>query len=353
MSQHIFITYTEPLKRVADAIGSHIFFNAKIQLAEQEISESELLKMASLSTTEFFYVINSDVEIKFPAFDFSFKPPVWDRALVHLWNNNSNVKLFNKELVMANPSQYTDSQMRLGNIPIKPMHGKIFEHMPLDIIFMSFDESNADDSYARLKARFPTAKRSHGVKGIFEAHRAAARKASSRMFFVVDADAEIEPTFNFDYRPDGYNENSTHVWYSRNPINDLIYGYGGVKLFPRQMVLDYTGSPIDFTTTVSPHFKVMKEVSNVTKFNVDPFSAWRSGFRECAKLASKLIPNGVDDETEERLAVWCEKGRDREFGEFAIDGAKAGTAFGTLHKDQPDLLGLINNYAWLESRFIG
>jgi len=351
MSQHVFITYTNLLKRVADAIGSHTFFNAKIQLESDEISAAELYRMALLSTTEFFYVINSDIEIKFPMFDFSFKPPAWDSKLVHLWNNNSNVRLFNKDLVLADAEKYTDSQMKLGNVPIKVMYGKIFEYMPLDIVFISFDESNADDSYAKLKDRFPLAKRSHGVKGILEAHKAAARKAESHMFFVVDADAEIEPSFNFDYKPNGYNEDSTHVWYSRNPVNDLIYGYGGVKLFPRQMVLEYSGAPIDFTTTVSPHFKVMPEVSNVTKFNVDPFSAWRSGFRECTKLSAKLISNGVDVETEERLAIWCEKGHDREFGDFAIAGAKAGVMFGTSHKNQPDMLGLINNYAWLESKF--
>ena len=107
-----------------------------------------------------------------------------------------------------------------------------------------------------------------------------------------------------------------HVWYSRNPVNDLIYGYGGIKLFPRDMLLNYKGSPIDFTTSVSSKFKVIPEVSNVTRFNTDPFSAWRSGFRECTKLASKLIPNQDNKETEERLAIWCSKGADREFGEW-------------------------------------
>lgn len=353
MSQHVFITYTDPLKQVADAIGNHIFFNAKMRLESRDMSADELYRLAQMSATEFFYVINSNVEINIPTFDFSYKPPEWDKMFVHIWDNNTNIKLFNRELVLADPSKYSDDQMLAGNVMIKILDEKISMHVPLDIIFISFDEKTADNNYAALKKRFPRAKRVHNIPGIYEAHKAAARLANSRMFYVVDADAEIESTFNFDYRPDGYNEDSTHVWYSRNPVNDLVYGYGGIKLFPRQRVLDYVGAPTDFTTTVSPHFKVMPEISNVTKFNVDPFSAWRSGFRECTKLAAKLIPNGVDIETEERLAAWCEKGHDREFGKFAIDGARAGTAFGTAHKDQPDMLGLINNYAWLESKFIG
>jgi hypothetical protein len=96
----------------------------------------------------------------------------------------------------------------------------------------------------------------------------------------------------------------------------------------------------------------MQEVSNITKFNTDPFSAWRSGFRECAKLASKLIHNQDNTESEHRLDIWCTRGADREFGEFAIMGANAGRAFGLAHKDQPDMLGLINDYSWLEKQFL-
>ncbi len=351
MSQYVFITYTDPLKNVADAISNHTFLNAKLRTESTELSADDLFRMAMLCTTEFFYVVNSPIEIKFSVFDFSFKPAEWDSHLVHMWNNDSTVRLFNKDMVLETPEKFSDKQMASGNIPIKMLHGKIFEQPLLDIIFISYDEESADANYAALRNRFPGAKRSHGVKGIFEAHLAAAKLSTTRIFFAVDADAEIVDGFNFDYRPTGYDENSVHVWYSKNPINDLVYGYGGVKLFPTQLLLDYAGSPIDFTTSVSKHFKVMPEISNVTKFNTDPFSAWRSGFRECTKLASKLIPNGNNEESEARLHAWCNLGADREFGEFAIAGAIAGAAFGRLHKDTPEMLGCINNYNWLELKF--
>ena len=259
--------------------------------------------------------------------------------------------MYNKELVLSNPHLYTDSNLASGAVLIKNIADKVFEYNKLDIVFISYDEDSADAHYAALKHRFPRALRSHGVKGIYEAHKAAAELASTKLFYVVDADAIIEPTFDFSYYPNGYDINSVHVWYSRNLVNDLIYGYGGIKLFPRQLLLDYEGSPVDFTTSVSKHFKVMPTVSNITQFNTDPFSAWRSGFRECTKLASKLIPNYDNTETEERLAVWCTKGSDKEFGEFAIMGANEGMAFGKAYKDQPDMLGLINDYNWLEKLF--
>ena len=45
----------------------------------------------------------------------------------------------------------------------------------------------------------------------------------------------------------------------------------------------------DMTTSISPKFKLMQDVSNITAFNVDEFSTWRSAFRECCKLASAVI----------------------------------------------------------------
>ena len=43
-----------------------------------------------------------------------------------------------------------------------------------DIIFISYDEPNADNNYADLLDKCPWAKRSHGVWGSDAAHKAAA-----------------------------------------------------------------------------------------------------------------------------------------------------------------------------------
>ena len=351
MAQQVYITYIAELQDTANTIDKIVLSNSMVEISKNGLSPANLFTLASMSATEFFYVINSDTEICFPNFDFSFKPPEWDKELLHIWNNDFRVRLYNKEAILKDPTRYSDEQISLGNVSLKMLSSKIYEYPSTDIVFISYDEEYADRNYAKIKERFPRAIRTHGVKGICEAHKAAAKLATTDMIYIVDADALIAPTFNFDYYPTQYDRKSVHVWHSQNPVNDLIYGYGGVKLFPRHLLLDYTGSPIDFTTSVSKHFKVIPEVSNITCFNTDPFSAWRSGFRECTKLASKIITNHDNKETEERLAIWCTVGADREFGDFAIMGANEGMAFGTAHKDQPDMLGLINDYAWLEQKF--
>ena len=71
-----------------------------------------------------------------------------------------------------------------------------------DIIFISYNEPNAEANFARLQARFsaPTLKRVHGVDGIHNAHKEAAKKSMTKMFWVVDGDAEVLDTFDFSYQ---------------------------------------------------------------------------------------------------------------------------------------------------------
>ena len=94
----------------------------------------------------------------------------------------------------------------------------------------------------------------------------------------------------------------------------------------------------------------MKRVSNITAFNTDPFSTWRSAFRECAKLAAGTIKNQIDDETTLRLDTWC-SAASGDFGEFAILGATAGKQYGEEHRSDPSTLRLINDRTWLKEKF--
>jgi hypothetical protein len=217
-----------------------------------------------------------------------------------------------------------------------------------DIVFISYQEPSADANYATLKAKFPMAKRVHGVKGIHQAHIKAAKKCFTKMFWIVDGDAVVNNSFNFDYVVPEHQLDHVHVWRAKNPINGLEYGYGGVKLFPRQMTIDMDTSKADMTTSISSQFIAVEETSNITAFNTDPFETWKGAFRECAKLSSKTITRQNDEETENRLNIWCTKGSERRCGDFAIAGANAGREFGISNMAD---LNLINNFEWLQERF--
>jgi len=220
-----------------------------------------------------------------------------------------------------------------------------------DIVFISYGEPNAEKNWELLKSRYPSAKRVDGIKGIHQAHIKAAKKCFTKMFWVVDADAQLVDGFTFDHEVDGYNLETVHVWRSINPINDLVYGYGGVKLLPRKLTVKMDTSKLDMTTSISTEFKAIPIISNTTVFNTDSFSAWRSGFRECVKLASKTIDRQNDKETEYRLDTWCNVGTTVRFGIDAIRGAKEGRKFGEENKGSPKELSKINDFDWLYERF--
>jgi hypothetical protein len=219
------------------------------------------------------------------------------------------------------------------------------------VVFISYQEPNADENYNKLLEKFPMAKRVHGVKGIHQAHISAAKLCKTDMFWVVDGDAEIVADFNFDYQVARWEHDTVFVWRSQNPVNGLIYGYGGVKLLPKYLTVNMDINKPDMTTSISRKFKVVEQVSNITVFNTDPFNTWKSAFRECVKLSSRIIDRQDDDETSERLYMWHLIGDDKPFGSYSISGAKLGTQYGTENHNNDEALAKINDFNWLEEQF--
>lgn len=220
----------------------------------------------------------------------------------------------------------------------------------MDVIFISYDEPNAEENWEIVKSKDPDAQRIHGVKGIFEAHKEAAKLADTDMFWVVDGDARLLNDWKFNYQPNIFNREFIHVWSSINPINNLEYGYGGVKLFPRKLLLDADTWSLDVATSLG-NVKIMNRISNIAAFNTGEYSVWRSAFRECAKLASGNISNQLTEETQKRLTTWLTTGSENPFGEYCIAGAKVGYQFGIENKNNPEVLANINDRDWLRKQF--
>ena len=223
-----------------------------------------------------------------------------------------------------------------------------------DIVFISYNEPNARQNFDDLYSRFNTigvfgdrVKRVSNVKGIHNAHIEAAKLVNTDYFFVVDGDAQILDSFVFDYTVPNLVDNIVHVYHSKNPINDLIYGYGGVKLLPTKLTRNMDITTTDMTTSISNKFKVINEVSNITAFDTDEFSTWKSAFRECAKLASKTINRQDEEETNERLKTWTTYATGS-YKRDALRGANAGMQFGLSNSSN---LNLINDFEWLKEQF--
>jgi hypothetical protein len=221
----------------------------------------------------------------------------------------------------------------------------------LDVIFISYNEPNAEKNWLRVLEKSPKAFRVNGITGIVNAHKCAAELATTDMFYVIDGDAYLTDDWSFEYQPSIFDRDCVHVWRSRNPVNDLEYGYGGVKLLPRQLTLDVDPNCVDMTTSISSRFKPMNKVSNITEFNTNEFNTFRSAFRECAKLSSNILKRQLARESSKRLNIWCTVGDDKPFGEWAIKGANAGKEFGCDNQKNLTALQKINDDEFIQKQF--
>jgi hypothetical protein len=217
-----------------------------------------------------------------------------------------------------------------------------FKPIDYDIIYLSYDEPNAEKNYADLCKKVPWAKRVHGVKGSDAAHKACAELSETDRFITVDGDNRIREDFlnqEIDFEEHADLKNTVISWCGRNEINGLMYGNGGLKCWPRDYVLkmkthenadpNNAHAQVDFCWDAQ-YIQMNSCYSDVYN-NETAAQAWRAGFREGVKLATD---RGVRISKEEFknnhwrclhwLYIWSMVGKDVENGPWAILGTRAG-----------------------------
>jgi len=201
-----------------------------------------------------------------------------------------------------------------------------------DVFYISYDEPNAEENWADLQNKIPWSKRIHGVKGFDAAHKECAKWSESENFITIDGDNKIDETF-FDNEIE-YNPNWVYSWAARNHINYLIYGNGGMKLWPKRLVLEMetheasdNEEMVDFCWDL-PYYQ-MNDCYSISYNNASPYQAFRVGFREGVKLSlheGKRVSNlhQVWHGNLKRLMIWMTVGADVENGIYAIFGTRLG-----------------------------
>lgn len=211
--------------------------------------------------------------------------------------------------------------------------------LEFDIIFLSYDEPNADRNYADLCNKIPWAKRVHGVKGSDAAHKAAAELSETDWLITVDADNIVnEKFFNLDLEI-GKDGIKVYSWLGKNIINGLQYGNGGLKIWQKDFILNMKTHEASDTERAQVDFcwedgykQFMTCYSDVV-INGSPYQAWRAGFREGVKMT---LADGVRvpiSEIQERiwwhnlhrLKIWSTVGAHVDNGLYAVHGARLGS----------------------------
>jgi hypothetical protein len=209
-----------------------------------------------------------------------------------------------------------------------------------DIIFLSYDEPNAEKNYADLCNKVPWAKRVHGVKGSDAAHKACAALSETEYFVTVDADNIVDPAFlevEIDIEELGLTPDHVFSWCGKVHVNGLMYGNGGLKLWTRKFVNEMktheNSDPEDTKGLVEfcfdDKYYQFNENYSESYTNATPFQAWRAGFREGVKMSLDQGAKVTDLSTiwwqnYHRLLIWSSVGADVENGIWSILGAREG-----------------------------
>lgn len=209
-----------------------------------------------------------------------------------------------------------------------------------DIIFLSYDEPNAEKNYADLLTKCPWAKRVHGVKGSDAAHKACASLSETEYFVTVDADNIVDPEFfNIEIDLDELGLDGSYVfsWCGKIHVNKLMYGNGGLKLWTRKFVNEMKThensadgderGKVEFC--FDNRYYQFNENYSESFTNFTPFQAWRAGFREGVKMSLDQGSKVKDIkkiwwQNYQRLLIWCSVGADVKNGIYSMLGAREG-----------------------------
>jgi hypothetical protein len=221
---------------------------------------------------------------------------------------------------------------------------------PLDIVFISNGEPDEELMFHHTEYMTNSdVKWIRGVNGRVAAYQAAARVSSTPWFFAVFAKLQVVGgSFPWhSWQPDYWQEPKHYIFNARNPVNGLVYGHQGMIGYNCNLVLANNNPGIDFTLS-QPHESVPL-LSGTAQFNQDPWTTWRTAFREVVKLKHFMAVSPTI-ETEHRLDTWLTVASG-DYAEWCLRGARDAVDYYDQVAGDYDQLMLSFEWAWLRERF--
>lgn len=232
-----------------------------------------------------------------------------------------------------------------------------------DVIFLSYDEPNADERWDALARAVPHARRVHGVGGFDAAHKAATAVSRTERFILVDGDNIVdERFFAIRARIPALFADSIWQWCSVNNVTGLAYPFGGIKIWTRARAMAMRthetcterGAPLATDFWALPGYHTFRRVFSTNVTNDSPQQAFRAAFREGNKLVSwNGLVRTPDDflrisgmPQSRRALVWMSVGADVPHGMWSLLGARLGFLSHFQQDFDPRSIG---SYSWFES----
>ena len=212
-----------------------------------------------------------------------------------------------------------------------------------DVVFISYDEPDADRNWEILKSRCPRAQRVHGVAGMELALEAAADVSATPWYYAVFAKTRLYEQFDFSFVPDLMQQPKHYIFNARNTVNGLEYGHMGVILYNCKGIRTVNQSQdwgLDYTLSF-PH-EAVPILSCYGEFDQSPYHTWRTAFRETAKLAY-FESQQPSVEGAYRLRTWLSRAQGP-YADWCLQGARDGQEF--FASTDGSLATLKNSFRW-------
>jgi hypothetical protein len=241
-------------------------------------------------------------------------------------------------------------------VPRFPIKKELHEYSPklflknssakphFDIVFIHNNEPQHEENYEALlsatQGKLNQVKTVAGVHGRNQAYRTAATISDTEYFYAVFAKITTNPNFGFDFVPDTLKSPRHYIFDCYNPVIDYTYGHQAIILYNKKMVLENTGTGLDFT--LSQQHDHVKLLSAETTFYRDPRVAYRTAFREVVKLlhAHKTHPTVEGNYI---LLKWKTES-DMQNANYVRDAYKDAVDFVDKYSD--DFKKLFQSYEW-------
>jgi hypothetical protein len=234
---------------------------------------------------------------------------------------------------------------------IDTSHRDVLDPQPQDVVFISYDEPEADQNWATLQALCPRARRLHGVEGMETALEAAADLSATPWYFAVFAKTSLEPSFDFSYQPDRMQQPKHYIFNCRNPLNGLEYGHMAVVLYNCAGIRETNRSGswgVDYT--MSWPTESIPILSCHGNFNTTAYHTWRTAFRETAKLAwFESQQHTIDGQY--RLRTWLNRAAGQH-SEWCLQGARDAQEFFEASGGDLTVIKQSFRWQWLREYFV-
>lgn len=278
---------------------------------------------------------------------------VYREETICLWSAKDRVAVpitcnASTSLIPRDAKSYIKTQ--IYDYPYIVKDTKKTSNKPLDIVFISNGEPDEELMFHHTEYMVNRpVKWIRGVNGRVAAYQAAASASTTPWFFAVFAKLQVVgSSFPWDtWQPDYWQEPKHYIFNARNPVNGLVYGHQGMIAYNCGLVLENNNPGIDFT--LSQSHESVPLLSGTAQFNQDPWTTWRTAFREVVKLKHFMTVNPTL-ETEHRLDTWLTVASG-DYAEWCLRGACDAVDYYDQVAGDYDQLMLSFEWAWLRERF--